>query len=115
MKLLQIISLVLVYVLCGNYVVWFHQGFHETIIGQLETKYFVQKPDKQPDPFNEIEKRIEKDAINKQKVCAKYLGSINPWLPVKPKLNVYYYYLDRMRKLGWCVNAKVSNIYFIKI
>jgi hypothetical protein len=61
------------------------------------------------DPFINIKQRIEEYAINQRKVCAKYLGSANPWLPVKPHLNVQYYYLDNSKKLGWCVNAKVSH------
>ena len=61
------------------------------------------------DPFINIKKRIEQYAINQRKVCAKYLGSTNPWLPVKPHTNVQYYYLDKSKKLGWCVNAKVSH------
>ena len=62
------------------------------------------------DKYKEIHERIKRDNLNKRKVCAKYLGSPNPWLPVKPNLNVYYYYLDKVKKLGWCVNAKVSNM-----
>ena len=60
------------------------------------------------DPFINIKERIKHYAINQRKVCAKYLGSTNPWLPLKPHLNVQYYYLDKNKRLGWCVNAKVS-------
>ena len=52
---------------------------------------------------------VEQDVINKRKVCAKFLGSINPWLPVKPGIDVLNYYIDKHKKLGWCVNPKVST------
>ena len=82
------------------------------LIGQTKTKhfeYFETQSKETLDSFAKIEQRIEKDAFMKRKVCAKYLGSENPWLPVKPQLNVHYYYLDTNKKLGWCVNAKVSS------
>ena len=65
------------------------------------------------DKYKEIRERIKRDNLNIRKVCAKYLGSRNPWLPVKPNLNVYYYYLDKVKKLGWCVNAKVGSVFII--
>lgn len=76
----------------------------------MNGRYIVQKPVIKFDRYKEIRKRIEKDNMNIRKVCAKHLGSVNPWLPVKPHLNVYYYFLDKVKKLGWCVNAKVSII-----
>ena len=56
-----------------------------------------------------VERRIEKDAMNIRKVCAKYIGSISPWLPTKPVINIDNFYLNTDRKLGWCVNPKVSK------
>ena len=51
------------------------------------------------------------DAKSIQKTCAKYFGSVHPWLPVKSNINtIKYYYFDRTKKLGWCVNAKVNNL-----
>ena len=79
---------------------------------KTQTKY-VQKV--RIDPFINITKRVKQFTINQEKVCAKYLGSISPWLPVKPHLNIQYYYLDKTKKLGWCVNAKVSAVSDIKI
>ena len=61
------------------------------------------------DPFINIKETVKQYKINQEKVCAKHLGSISPWLPVKPHLNTQYYYLDQTNKLGWCVNAKVSG------
>ena len=61
------------------------------------------------DPFSGIKERIKEYTKNRLKVCAKYSGSTDPWLPIKPHLNVQNYYLDKDKKLGWCVNAKVSD------
>ena len=77
----------------------------------MNRKYFVQSPVIKLDKYKDIRERIEKDNMNIRRVCAKHLGSRDPWLPVKPHLNVYYYYLDRFKKLGWCVNAKVGCIF----
>ena len=44
-------------------------------------------------------------------MCAKYLGSIDPWLPVSPQRNVQFYYIDQNKKRGYCVNAKVAYHY----
>ena len=59
-------------------------------------------------PNDEIQKRIQADSVNIQKICTKYRGSIKPWLPVKSQINVENFYLDRERKIGWCLNPKVS-------
>ena len=58
--------------------------------------------------FLSIERRIENDALHQRKICAKYLGSQSPLLPVKPNMNVNNFYVDKYKKLGWCVNPKVS-------
>ena len=63
--------------------------------------------------MNDIETRIQNDNINIQRVCAKYLGSAKPYLPIKPKITVENYYLDNKTKLGWCVNPKVSERYIL--
>ena len=81
--------------------------YYATYLLEIQKVYSKQKT---IDPFENIKTRIEKDTINKRKVCAKYQGSTNPWLPVKSPLNVKHYYLDQSKKLGWCVNAKVSGI-----
>ena len=52
-----------------------------------------------------IERRVQNLATNVQKICAKYLLSAQARLPK----NVDNFYLDKDRKLGWCVNAKVSQ------
>ena len=79
----------------------------------MKEKYIVQEPVLKFDKYQEVRQRIKNDKINVIKVCAKHLGSRNPWLPVKPNLNVNYYFLDKIKKLGWCVNAKVSVISII--
>ena len=71
---------------------------------KTQTKNFQKE---KIDPFVSIKQRVKQYTINQRKVCAKYLGSTIPWLPVKPRLNIQYYYLDKTKKLGWCVNAKV--------
>ena len=64
--------------------------------------------------FENIKKRIIDDKNQVEKTCAKYLGSVDPWLPVRPHLNVQNYYLDNEKKRGYCVNAKVrENLIFI--
>lgn len=87
--------------------------YHEMFIGNMKSKYIVQEPVIKVDNYQEIHHRIKKDNINIRKVCAKHLGSRNPWLPIKPNLNVNYYFLDKLKRLGWCVNAKVSMLYNI--
>ena len=59
----------------------------------------------------DVEVRKQNDAINIKKICAKYLRSVNPWLPINPQmpLNKWNYYLDKSRKIGWCFNPKVSK------
>ena len=79
---------------------------------KTQTKHFEKE---KIDPFINITERIKEYKINQEKVCAKHLGSISPWLPVKPHLNIQYYYLDKTKKLGWCVNAKVSAASEFKI
>lgn len=65
--------------------------------------------------FNEeklenIRKRVISDKNKIEKTCAKYLGIVDPWLPVRPQENVQNYYVDNDKKRGWCVNAKVRII-----
>ena len=76
------------------------------MFGEIQTKYFQEH---KRDTFTDIRNMVKQDAMNKRRVCAKYLGSINPWLPVKPGLDVYNYFMDKSKKLGWCVNPKVST------
>ena len=79
---------------------------------KTKTKHFQKE---KIDSFINITERVKKYKINQEKVCEKYLGSISPWLPVKPHLNIQFYYLDKTKKLGWCVNAKVSAASNFKI
>ena len=79
-----------------------------TILGRTNEENILREPVIKVDQYKQIRKRIEIDNINIQKVCAKYLGSRDPWLPVKYRLGVKYYHLDKVKKLGWCVNLKVS-------
>jgi len=74
------------------------------MFGEIQTKYFQEH---KRDTFTDVRNMVKQDAMNKRRVCAKYIGSINPWLPVKPGLDVYNYYMDKSKKLGWCVNPKV--------
>ena len=85
--------------------------YHEAHLGKTNGKYIIRDTVIKFEKCKDIRERIKRDNSNIRKVCAKYLGSRNPWLPVKPNLNVYYYYLDKSKKLGWCVNAKVSIIF----
>ena len=60
--------------------------------------------------FENIRKRIISDRNRIETTCAKYLGSVDPWLPVRPQENAQNYYVDNDKKRGWCVNAKVRII-----
>ena len=57
-----------------------------------------------------IRSRTRKDLEKIREVCAKYKGSLDPWLPNTPPpfLNTQNYKLDDEKKLGWCLNAKVK-------
>lgn len=86
-----------------------HQVCHEMFIGKIKIRYFDKYDENELNLFPKLKERISRDAERIQKTCAKYAGSLNPWLPLKPNINVQYYYLERTKKLGWCVNAKVSH------
>ena len=57
----------------------------------------------------EIEERIMKDKANILKICNKYRGSKRQKLEYPAKIQANNFYINEDRKLGWCVNAKVSN------
>ena len=63
--------------------------------------------------FSYIKRRILSDNYKIEKVCAKYLGSHDPWLPVQPVKNVQHYYIDNDKKRGYCLNAKVKILSYI--
>ena len=68
------------------------------------------------DKFLNTKQRIIKDKKRIEKTCARYLGSQDPWLPVIPPKNGICgmcYYIEKNKKLGHCVNAKVID-FFIK-
>lgn len=60
----------------------------------------------------DVEVRIRNDAVNIKKICSKYLGSVNPWLPINPQMPQiqWNYFHDKRSKIGWCFNPKVSKI-----
>ena len=64
-------------------------------------------PHKYHDPFSDIEKRIKRDKRNIKKMCEKYLSSIHPFEPDKPNIKIQNYYMNKDKKVGWCVNPKV--------
>ena len=78
--------------------------YNETVTLYTDQGRFFEKYETE-----KVERRNQADITNIQKVCAKYLGSINPWLPTKSKININNFYLDRGRSLGWCFNPKVSH------
>ena len=68
------------------------------------------------DRFLNTKQRIIKDKKRIEKTCARYLGGLDPWLPVTPPKNGICgmcYYIEKNKKLGHCVNAKVID-FFIK-
>ena len=54
----------------------------------------------------QVDAKMQNDANNIKKVCAEYIGSADPWLPLTPP-DGWNYYHDRSRKIGWCFNPKV--------
>ena len=81
--------------------------YHVPGIAVKVKELLLFKPKKELSLVDVVETQIQKDAVNIQKVCAKYRGSIAPWLPIKSQIHVKNFYLDQNRKLGWCVNPKV--------
>ena len=66
------------------------------------------------DKFLNTKQRIVKDKQLIEKTCARYLGSLDPWLPVTPPKNGICgmcYYIEENKKLGHCANAKVIDFY----
>ena len=57
--------------------------------------------------FYDIQLRITKDKKNIEKTCAKYRGSLDPWLPLKPFDDHRGMYIDEDKKRGYCINSKV--------
>ena len=78
------------------------------------TKYYqtVEKLKRQPPQkhhrFSDIKNRITKDNENIKKMCSKYLSSANPPLPKRPNIRTEQYHMNKEKKLGWCINAKVD-------
>ena len=88
-----------------RYGIGFHKVCYSTFVQQ--DNYREHNLEVELDPFTNIKLRIQEDNKSIRNVCAKYLDSKHPWLPIKPKPTVQYYFLDKTKKLGWCVNAKV--------
>ena len=88
-----------------RYVIRFHKVCYSTFVQQ--DNYREHNLEVELDPFTNIKLRIQEDNKSIRNVCATYLDSKDPWLPIKPKPTVQYYFLDKTKKLGWCVNAKV--------
>ena len=88
-----------------RFVIPLHKVCYSTFVQQANYKENNLKGEL--DSFTNIKLRIQEDNKNIRNVCAKYLDSKDPWLPIKPKSSVQYYFLDKTKKLGWCVNAKV--------
>ena len=66
------------------------------------------------DKFLNTKQRIVKDKQLIEKTCARYLGSLDPWLPVTPPKHGICgmcYYIEENKKLGHCANAKVIDLY----
>ena len=75
------------------------------------TKKFVKEYLKRFNYTSDVEVRIQNDTVRIKKICEKYLGCVNPWLPLNQELQIkkWTYYHDKSRKLGWCFNPKVSK------
>ena len=58
--------------------------------------------------FDIIENRILADKERIEKTCAKYRNSINAWLTNKIQKIEWNYFLEKHKKLGYCVNPKVG-------
>lgn len=79
--------------------------YNETVVSSTSKDLLLKEEAERA----KIERRIQRDATNIQKVCAKYLGSVTPWLPIKSDINVKNFYRDKDRNLAWCVIPKVSH------
>ena len=62
--------------------------------------------------FSNIEKRIKQDKQNIDALCQNYLFSSQPFVTVKinnQPIQIQNYYMNKEKKLGWCINAKVRR------
>ena len=55
-----------------------------------------------------IKNRIRTDRKRIDKICEKYLESIDAWKANDKQFHELNYFLDENKKLGYCLNAKVS-------
>ena len=88
--------------------VYYGTFFHQTNNREKNLEY-------EQDHITKLKLRIQEDNKNIRKVCAKYLDSKDPRLPIQPKSSIQYYFLDDIKKLGWCVNAKVYVHFYMSI
>ena len=95
------------------YVIRWYKVYYGTFVHQ--TNYRKLNLEYEPDSITKLKLRIQEDNKKIRKACAKYLDSKDPWLPIQPKSSVQYYFLDEIKKLGWCVNAKVYVHFYMSI
>ena len=58
--------------------------------------------------FN-IEERIKRDKQNIAMMCELYSSYTNPFVPINFNIKIgNYYYMNKDKNLGWCINAKVG-------
>ena len=67
-----------------------------------------QPPPKHHNPFSDIERRIEQDKQNLERLCLEYYSSPRSSAPKIRNIKTENYYMNAERKLGWCINAKVN-------
>ena len=60
--------------------------------------------------FSNIEKRMKQDKQNIDALCENHLLNSQPFVSVKinyQPIQIQNYYINKDKKLGWCINAKV--------
>ena len=101
----------------GNYIRILFKKVDHNIFNNTNQFTSIQNKNTQKEviqeKFSNIKRRILSDKNKIEKVCAKYIGSHDPWLPVQPVKNVQHYYIDNDKKRGYCVNAKVKTLSYI--
>ena len=67
-----------------------------------------RQPPQKHHRFSDIENRMIQDNKNIKKMCSKYLSTASPKIPKGQNIKIAQYHMNKEKKLGWCINAKVN-------
>ena len=85
--------------------------YPDSIIEYSQTvEKFKRQPAQKNHRFLDIEDRIRRDKENIKRLCSNYLSSTHPPIPKRPDMKTKQYHMNKAKKLGWCINAKVGPI-----